>query len=89
MDYIQQMRSMRFAMHVVSEKIPTLSAMIEDMKNQPDPDPDLNVLTMSDMEFDMTHRGYDEIHEKIKRFDPEDEYGRVETLSPEEKRGYQ
>jgi hypothetical protein len=89
MDYIQQMISMRFAMHVVSEKIPTLPAIIEDMKREADSDPDLKVLTMSDMEFEMTHRGYDEIHEKIKQFDPEDEYGRVETLSPEEKRGYQ
>lgn len=89
MDYIEQMKNMRYAMHVISEKIPTVRALIEDMKNRDNYDPDLDVLTMCDREFDITRGAYDEIHEKITRFDPEDEYGRVETLSKQEMRGYE
>lgn len=87
MDYIEQMKNMRQAMHVVSEKIPTLVAIIEDMKRKKDADLDLNVLTMSDAEFKIMERTCEHIEERIKHFDPENEYGGVDTMSKSEMMG--
>jgi len=87
MDYIEQMKNMRQAMHVISEKVPTLSAIIEEMKRKKDADLDLGVLTMSDAEFKIMQRTCEHIEERICRFDPEQEYGSVVTMSKSEMMG--
>jgi len=88
MDYIEYMRNLRNARYIISEKIPEIERIIEKRKNIYF-DPDLHVLNMSDMEFNIMVRTYEEIEVKIFDFNTEDEYGSVKTMDKSEMRGYQ
>jgi hypothetical protein len=85
--YRQQMKMWREALGVLSEKLPDLQSVVEEMATRKQ-DRDLKIMTLPDLEYKIMERECEEIEKKVYRFDPEDQYGRVETLSAEEKRGY-
>lgn len=88
MDYIDDIKNLRAALRLISEKLPEVRQLIEQKKMRC-PDPDLKIMTMPDMEFRILEKGWEEVEEKLNYFDYEQEYGKVDTLSKSEMRGYQ
>lgn len=89
--YIKEMAALRESFRWMSDRVPEIIEMIEN-KAVCELDQELELLIIPDMEFDIFKRAamdaYEELPDFVKEFCPEDEYGRVETMSKSEMSGY-
>jgi hypothetical protein len=86
MNYIEYMHNLRAAMKLVREKIPQIKEAAEKayLKER---DEDIRIALMSDEEFYKLQTKYEEVEPSLYRFNPEEEYGMVHTMWPEDMRG--
>ena len=85
-NYIEYMRNLRYAVRVVSSKIPEVIDCIQSRAER-ERDQDLDIALMPDMAFHILERKYEEVESKLYRFNADEEYGAVHTMWPEDMRG--
>ena len=86
MEYVEYMNNLRYALKMVSDKVPDVIEVIEAI-SQREKDQDLEIALLPDEMWYHLQRKYDEVEHTIHRFNAEEEYGVIHTMWPEDMRG--
>jgi hypothetical protein len=84
--YYQDITNLRHALKVVASKIPEVLEIAQ-RKSIEEKDIDLSMAAMTDAEFMFMQEKYGYFSKQIYEFDPNDEYGAVKTMWPNEMNG--
>ncbi len=86
MEYIEWMSNLRQALDVIRKVAPEVDRTIR-MKATLEQDQDLKIATISDEAWVSLQDTYLEVEPKLYQFNPEEEYGTVNVLWPEDMKG--
>ena len=86
MEYIEWMNNLRHAKDIIAKLVPEILEAIQEKADR-EQDRDLDILLTDDLVWYSLQKQFEEVEDKLYQFNPEEEYGSVNTMCTEDMMG--